>query len=269
MNRELESVPAKAFGIATRRLPAQETGTEYFNIAGIMITLWRARTAIIGVALLGGLVAAAILLRTESEYTARAELQLLRRSAPLINIENVIDRGPFATEDVQAEISIITSYRLLRRVAERLDLAAVPEFDPPPSLLTQALRTARSLLPDTPGSSSNGGEGRSPIDTAVNELYKRVTVRQLGLSLSLQISVTSVSPQRAATIANAVAEEYLALQVEDKLNSASEATMWLEERLADLLRQVDAADAAPFATSIRTASLRATSLPIVAFVPYS
>ena len=70
----------------------------------------------------------------------------------------------------------------------------------------------------------------------------RLKVNRVGVSRVIEIDFSSRSPQRAAQIADAVADAYIADQVEAKQNANRVASTWLQERLQQLGEQSTLAD---------------------------
>ncbi len=66
-------------------------------------------------------------------------------------------------------------------------------------------------------------------------------VRRVGLSHTLDIYFSSRDSEKAARIANAVADAYVKDQLATRSRIASQGTTWLEERIDQLRRQVNAA----------------------------
>ena len=71
-----------------------------------------------------------------------------------------------------------------------------------------------------------------------------MTVRRVGLTYVIVISFRSFSPDRAAEIANAIANAYIDDQLEAKYQAARRAGTWLQARLNELREQASAAERA-------------------------
>ena len=65
-------------------------------------------------------------------------------------------------------------------------------------------------------------------------LAKNLTVNRVGFSYNLAIKYRALSPDQAAQIANAIADSYLAEQLEGKYQSSKRATEWLQGRIEEL-----------------------------------
>ena len=65
-----------------------------------------------------------------------------------------------------------------------------------------------------------------------------------GQSYLIQIQFTSPDPDKAAVIANRIAERFVDDQLKGKLSATDKATGWLEQRLAELKVEVQKSDEA-------------------------
>ena len=79
---------------------------------------------------------------------------------------------------------------------------------------------------------------------AVQAFQDRLGIRRIGLTYVIQISFRSYSPDRAAQIANAVADAYIDDQLESKYQAARRAGVWLQQRLRELRDQATTAERA-------------------------
>ena len=78
----------------------------------------------------------------------------------------------------------------------------------------------------------------------LRQLRQALEVKQEGRSLILSVSFTSRDPAIAATVANKIAEVYIADQYNAKLQTTERASDWLETRLAELKQQVETSEQA-------------------------
>ena len=86
-----------------------------------------------------------------------------------------------------------------------------------------------------------------------------------GQSYLIQVQFTSPDPDKAAVIANKIAERFVDDQLRGKLSATDKATGWLEQRLAELKVEVQKSDQAVAqlqgraTTSSRPAGARSTT----------
>jgi succinoglycan biosynthesis transport protein ExoP len=79
---------------------------------------------------------------------------------------------------------------------------------------------------------------------ALGVLNTNRTITRVGRTYVLDIAVTSLSADKAATIANAIAEAYVVDQLEAKYQATRRASVWLQDRITELRTQASAADRA-------------------------
>src|SRR5262249_23743285 len=75
-------------------------------------------------------------------------------------------------------------------------------------------------------------------------LSEGLKVSNDGRSYTIHISFTSTDPQLAATLANGFAREYLASQLDRKIEATQHATTWLSKRLVELRRELEVSEVA-------------------------
>ena len=68
-------------------------------------------------------------------------------------------------------------------------------------------------------------------------IQKHLTVKRLGVAWIIEISYESPDPNRAALYANAVADAYIADQLDAKYQTTRQAAVWLEGRIKDVREQ--------------------------------
>ena len=113
------------------------------------------------------------------------------------DISPTIQQSDAAVLQVESQARVIASDNVLRRVVASEGLDRDPEF-------------MRGALAEQYG----------PI-AALNELQRRVQVKRSERTYVVDISVTSEDPEKAARLANAIAQTYLAEQTEVRSNAAA------------------------------------------------
>jgi uncharacterized protein involved in exopolysaccharide biosynthesis/Mrp family chromosome partitioning ATPase len=139
-------------------------------------------------------------------------------------------------EAVTSQVQLIRSRDLARRVADKLDLAALPEYDPktPNGILEQVM--AEIGLARTPSEAS-------VEEHILNRYYKNLQVYAIEKSRVIAVDFSSTDPKLAADAANTIAAEYIAFQREAKRDTTTDATNWLESEISDLRTKVKDAEA--------------------------
>jgi polysaccharide biosynthesis transport protein len=195
------------------------------------------------------------------KYTATTAVVIDRSDAQLVD---VIDegRGIPADSTVETEIELINSRSLLGRVMADLTLFDDAEFRPPVSEndatltinLPEPLASILSFLPESWLQAVGAAEhGLTPAEAAdqgnvaaatLERFTRQLEVVQAGGANVIEINFTSRDPDKAARIANGVADAYVNGQVERKRRAAGSAASWLADRLTELQHEVQQAEQA-------------------------
>lgn len=200
--------------------------------------VWRQRWLLLGSMLVCLLLAALWLVMQPSQYTSRALIQVLPPQAPVMeNGESLFNQVTNEATVVRSHMDILTSPAVASRVVDTLNIVRSPEyaaFTQPQSALGQIKQWLK------------GGEPTAEALHAVatQEVLRRLRVSNPPRSLTIYVSMRAQSSAQSAALANAVAEAYLALQLENRITESQRANVWLKERLVSLGAQVKASEAA-------------------------
>ncbi len=200
-----------------------------FEFADLLSLIEKRRRLILAVAASFIALTTVVLLLLPTLYSASAVVMLEQRKNNVADASSVLSSLPTDPASVQNQIQILTSRDLASLVVVKLGLEDDPEFN------------GHSLLS---AFSSANSDPVAAHERVVNAFLKRLSVENEGLSTAITVSFKARTAERAAQIANAVAETYVRSQLETKFAATHEATEWLEGRVRALARQVQAADAA-------------------------
>lgn len=192
--------------------------------------------------------------RTTPIYTASTRVIVDNRDVQAADVTFRTGVGT-STAAIDTEVQVIMSRALLRRVAQRLNLTEIPEFNPSlgedasggPSFLGNIASFVTGLVsggedepagpPPTPEQIAEG-----ELRTAVAILRSKISVSRLGPTYIIDVAANSEDPRLAADIANAVASEYEVDQLNAKFEATSRNLGWLTTKLDDLRTQVNQAE---------------------------
>jgi succinoglycan biosynthesis transport protein ExoP len=200
-------------------------------------------------------------------YTATAQVMLdpLTERAPVQNntTPNVFFIDPAMMEN---QISLIRSDGLLRRVVEKNKLYSVGSANKEAAQTSgwDAFKEALSGKPASPvqpapAPTDDPSAEEKAISAAVERLRAALGVQRTGLGYILSISVTDPDPDRAALLANAVADAYVVNKLDARLEGAKRASGWLSDRLVELREQLKQAEEAVAQFRIDNGLVRAGS----------
>lgn len=148
-------------------------------------------------------------------------------------IEEIV-HGSIGTDTVllESQVAIIASDSVLKRVVEKLSLADDPEFAAETSELTNSI--IKAMFP-----------GRSPgtaKDRATATLKKILDIARVQKTYVIDVTATTQSPKKSATIVTAVIDAYFADQKNTKSSEAKQARELIDARLDELRNQVRKAE---------------------------
>jgi succinoglycan biosynthesis transport protein ExoP len=184
------------------------------------------------------LLGAGYLLVMRSTYTATATLIIDTRKIQAIQPQSaVFSDVPIDSPAVESQLELIKSDNIARTVIRDLNLASDPEFARyGGGLMGNMLYYFYSIF--EPGDASQDDIDRR----ALRAFSTNLSAKRIGVTYVIDVSYRSARPERAAQIANAVAEAYINDQLDAKYQSARRAGNWLSERIQELKRQATTAD---------------------------
>lgn len=214
---------------------AQAPPADSASVAGLFRELWRNRGLLAGTAALGLLAALVAAVLSSPSYQSRVTLQLegfsndafYRSMAPAAAQFS----GTPAENQLQNQVALLRSDTLARRVAEKLRIGAPPK----PSWTQPLLEPVRRLAGQLP---------LPPEQARLKVVQNSLTVNLKQNSEVLELLYSAPTPAMAAQGANAVAEEFIALNREHRDAMVSTASEWLGQQTSELKRKLETASQA-------------------------
>lgn len=226
--------------------PREEFG---LDLKAIVLAVWRRKGLIVLTVALMSAVAFWVADGIEQRYSASARVLFEPERLQIIDYDNVLIRADPTGAGLQNQIEILRSVELMERVVERLELTALPEFNPTLATLNElesaedADNAAVSDVAQTaPALDQETAVQIDDTATAISALWQHLSLRPVSESRVIEITYSSLDPALAAEIANTIAAEYIALQAEQKRNEILAASKALAGRVEELERQLDAAE---------------------------
>ncbi|MCX2696196.1 GumC family protein [Ochrobactrum chromiisoli] len=204
----------------------------------------------------GGAIALAILawivcLLIVPDYRAQARILIESREPGVarLNGETTTKRPLMDPEGMKTQVEVLTSGALLKQVSDRLNLAEEAAF------------TATNIKPWTRvlillGMHDDPAD-QSPDERVLQKLRQNLQVFSDTGSSAIIVQYASSNANKAAEIANAVAEAYIALHDTARLESYDDARGWLAQEIEGLRGKVHASEA-------KIAAYRAAKVPLAA-----
>lgn len=230
-------------------LPTSDRG----GLNGLLRTLWRRKVPIIVATLLLSLLAALIVARIPPVYEGRAEVLIDPRNVGNADLQS--GRSGVADDEMlQSQVRVLQSRNLAYKIVDALELHRDPEFNPSlrqPGPLDEMLGWGRAtlaawgILPtEAPPVEDDFAQPEAEMTAVVDRFLDALHVELLPDSRVIAISFASHDPERAAQAANKTAEIYILDQLDAKYEATQRATQWLTDKIADLRRNVAAAEQA-------------------------
>ena len=194
--------------------------------------------------------AVAVLTTTATpRYTADATILINEHASDVLHLSSANPQDPTPpTPDtdssaVDTQVQILMSRALAGRVVDQLHLDEDSEFNPalrPPGRFS----AFKHLLLPGPSSSDPQLVKLREREGVVDAVLHDLTVKRNIQTYTINLQFSSYDPVKAARIANTFGERYLTEGLDAKIDETTNATSWLNTRLAQLRLQVQTADAA-------------------------
>lgn len=182
---------------------------------------------------------------TPPTYTARAKVLFVNPKTEYFQQQSLLADSPLDRAQFENQLQILESKAIATAVINQLKLADDADFNasaqPVPKLFAR-IRGFFAAPKPAPKREARPDEG--PDDGLIEAFDARLKAERVGFSSVIEISYSSSNPERAAQIANAVANTYVADQLNAKFDANRQATAWLQERLRELGQQALTAEQA-------------------------
>jgi succinoglycan biosynthesis transport protein ExoP len=180
-------------------------------------------------------------------YTARAVFVIDTHTTQVFKAQSPLGDLPIDTSTVDTQIEILKSENVAASVIKELHLLDDPEFiAPSPGVVGKIIEVLSFVF--VPNFSVPQQQGDRQTEdfwhqrAAVGTLGSNLSVRRAGLTYAVDIEYKSLNPNRAAQVANAVADAYIVEGLESKFKTTQRAAAWLQDRLKELREQASIAE---------------------------
>jgi succinoglycan biosynthesis transport protein ExoP len=179
------------------------------------------------------------LFTTPSSYTASTTMVIDTRKVQLFQQQALAQDAVVDSGMVQTEVEILKSQNISLAVIKDLHLAEDPEFTGSGSgLLGAVFGTIASLFGEEPASETLLQR------RALGVFEAHRFINRVGLTYIMEISFRSYDAEKAARIANAIADAYVVDQLDAKYQATRRASVWLQDRIKELRTEASAAEQA-------------------------
>ena len=201
--------------------PEMDREHELITLDGMLAAWKRSFWRILFTALVAIAAAAAYVLVTPRGYTSVAQIMIEPPKQQFIwQTPGLLDLTVDSAQ-VESQVEILRSERIANQVIERLNLTQDPQFR-------------------APGAQTEFERRR----VALAKFLGALGARRIGQSYIVEVSFSSTDAEDAVRITNAITGAYIQEQTGAKSDAARQAGQWMEKRLAELGRQLNAAASA-------------------------
>jgi succinoglycan biosynthesis transport protein ExoP len=179
------------------------------------------------------------LLNTPPRYTASGAMVIDTHKVQVLDKESVLGDAEIDASTVQTQVEMLKSDNIALAVIRKLHLTDDPEFVPPPTKETKGLFSF--LFPRAPTKELTNAD-REQI--ALGNFRSGLSIGREGLTYVIDISYTSLNPEKSALIANTVVEAFVDEELDAKYQATKRAGVWLLDRINELRRQAASAERA-------------------------
>jgi polysaccharide biosynthesis transport protein len=223
-----------------------------FSLSDVVSACRQRIKLIIATATIVTTVAAVIVSMLSNRYEAVASVQIDQRNKEITSIKGVISDLKADAATVDSEIEVIRSKQVSQRVIEQLGLRQDAEFVGLSGVQALLIRLGLSrgafklAEPREPTTIEDliGGPREPERDEVARAFEQRLKVNRVRTSLVLEIHFVSADPVKAARIANAIAETYIKMQIEQKTRALVDASGRLEDAIRGVRDKVANAERA-------------------------
>ncbi|WP_342641108.1 GumC family protein [Rhodoligotrophos ferricapiens] len=212
------------------------------EIGRALLRRWR---LIVGTIAVGLALVTLYLLVATPLYTASTSILIDTRGKNIVDAEAVLAGISADSAAIDSQVELIKSPTTALRVADKLHLDRDPDFgggDEGGSILSSLTGLFASET-EAPAPAAAQTQGLSSERAALAQaVLGGLSVQRQGRTYVLSIVYTAKTPEKAARIANAFANEYLIDQLEARFQATKLATDWLNDRLTTLRTSVQAAE---------------------------
>lgn len=205
-------------------LPGSESEFNIAEYLGMARRHWKLVFATCAVGLAAGSIHYAI---TPKEYMASSVLQIERRSlTPLGSAQNPWLENYWNMEFYPTQYELLQSRGLAERVVRNLDLAEDPQWNPGASAGKDG------------GANATAEDDEAVLGALADGIRGGLSVEPVRNTQLVRLSYRSSSPEFAAKAANAFAEAFIDMGVEDRYATAGKASTFLGTQIETLKREI-------------------------------
>lgn len=206
------------------------------NVQDYLRVVFRYLWGVVGLGVLGGLIAAYQAYTDTPIFRASAEILIERDPARYVSIQDVYREQSYDNGDYfQTQYELLKSRPIAERVVAKLGL---DEFDRPPPQV-RGFNWRRLIGRETASvPSANKAPVAQRTEAAVNLVQGSIQVLPVRNSQLARLTIDGPDPELITKLANAAGQAYIEEMLEGRLQMAQEASTWLNERISGLRQKL-------------------------------
>ena len=182
-------------------------------------------------------VTAAVVFIIPPSYTATTTILIDPRASGVFSNQIQFQIGPSDPAIIDSQVEILRSDHIAQMVAEKLELKNDPELLGEEGVVNTVLYYATWLF------SGGAPTDYEKLQAVLRTFQKRIDVQRNQQTFLIDVQFRSYSSEKAARIANAIAEAYFIDQLQAQFDQTKLANVWLKDRIKELRDAAVAADA--------------------------
>lgn len=211
---------------------------EALDLIGYWRVLQRRKWGVLGLAVFLTLLVVVVVYMMKPVYSSIVTILIEQNKAKLLSIDEIYSGVSSDQAHYQTQVELLKSNALMETVVDKLNLVTNPVFDP---------RQQHSILGDI---FSNLGVKSAKLNE--QDVRKRVAERLFNLvevegskkSQLIKVTVSLPDAALAASVANAIAESYIEMDMEARYKMGQKATDWMNSHLTSLKSSLDKSERA-------------------------
>ena len=198
--------------------------------------------------LIGLALAAVYFVTVPNPYKSSARILVDRSVSRYLQNNKIVDQPTFDEPEIGSQTFVVSSDSVVIPVVRSLGLTHDSEFVGQPRMggarISDYLGDLKKAIGNMLGMSVvPPADPEAALErAAVEAVAKRLTVNREDVANVINVSVESEDRNKAAKIANALADSYITTTLDAKLKSTKVASQWLQDRLVELKKQAADAD---------------------------
>jgi polysaccharide biosynthesis transport protein len=237
-------------GPALDRTEGFHSAAQDLSLEELFRKLRRRVWLILAIVAAAAVLAAVVSVLLPTRYTATAKVMVADRAPAGPDLTAAAQGMPPDLAFMSSQVQVIASRNLATTVIDKLGLESDPEFNEelrPKSLFRRAtdelpIQVARQWLGIAPPDANTELAKQLQRESVIDAFLQNLDAEVVETSRVIDVTFTAEDREKAARIANALADAYINQHLENEYQSIRRTMSWLNDRVEALRREVKTAD---------------------------